>query len=92
MSARWSAGWLAMALLASPAAAAPSVFWSFGFYFPEKEHHRAGGFAAMDRAVKEVRLSSIDVRTAAVALPISAGEPSAAAPSIAADAQMLTVR
>ena len=35
--------------LAAPAAAAPSTFWTFGFYFPNKAEHRSGGFASLGR-------------------------------------------
>ncbi len=38
-----------LALLAfTPAMAAPTTFWTFGFYFPDRAHNHAGGFSRLD--------------------------------------------
>lgn len=36
------------AFCATPAAAQSNVFWTFGFYFPDRIQHRAGGFGSSD--------------------------------------------
>ena len=38
-----------LALLAvTPAMSAPTTFWPFGFYFPNKAHSHAGGLSRLD--------------------------------------------
>ena len=45
-------------VMAAPATAAPSAFWTFGFYFPNKADHRAGGFAGVeDNSGRPVRVA-----------------------------------
>ena len=55
-----------LALLAvTPAMSAPTTFWPFGFYFPDKAHSHAGGLSRMDNdtaphAPATVQLANLD--------------------------------
>lgn len=62
---------------ATPAMAAPSVFWALGFYFPDPVEHRAGGLASSDHGPAPEAATAVAVVTPSTS---TAGEQFAAFP------------
>lgn len=95
MVIRLTACCLATALVATSAPAAPSVFWPFGFYFPDKDHHRSGGFGAADQppaAGQLAQLAQPIVVAAAPATPPAAVVPAVAGVAGAGGEQVIAAR